>query len=92
MIETFFRGRKKRFAIRWLLEELDKHSSVAKRRRMNWEESHTLGLLTKEVVQEIIDIHERAGQTGVNPPPLSPEEQAFFKSFEDEMGRPNSRL
>lgn len=92
MIETFFRGRKKRFAIRWLLEELDKHSSVAKIRRMNWEESHTLGLLTKDVVQEIIDIHERTGQTGVNPPPLSPEEQAFFKSFEDEMGRPDSSL
>ena len=91
MIETFFRGRKKRFAIRWLLEELDKHSWVAKRRRMNWEESRTVNLLTKEVIQEIIDIHERR-QTGVNPPPLSPEEQVFFKSFEDEMGRPDSRL
>jgi hypothetical protein len=91
MIETFFRGRKKRFAIRWLLEELDKHSWVAKRRRMNWEESRTVNLLTKEVIQEIIDIHERR-QTAGNPLSLSPEEQVFFKSFEDEMGRPDSRL
>ena len=89
MIETFFRGREKRFATRWLLEELDKHSWAAKRRRMNWEESHTLGLLTKEAIQEIIDIHERPRQTGVNPPPLSAEEQAFFKSFEDEMRGPD---
>jgi hypothetical protein len=90
MIETFFRGRKKRFAIRWLLEELDKHCWVTKRRRMNWEESRTVNLLTKEVIQEIIDIHERR-QTGGNPLPLSPEEQVFFKSFEDEIERPDSR-
>ena len=92
MIETFFRGRKKRFAIRWLLEELDKHSWMAKRRRMNWEESRTLGFLTEDVIQEIIDMRERTRQTGVNLPPLSPEEQAFFKFFEDEMGRPDSCL
>ena len=93
MIETFFRGREKHFAIRWLTGGTRiSTASVAKIRRMNWEESHTLGLLTKDVVQEIIDIHERTGQTGVNPPPLSPEEQAFFKSFEDEMGRPDSSL
>ena len=48
-IETFFRGRKMSFAIWWLLEELGRHSWVAKRRRMNWEESGTLGLLTKDV-------------------------------------------
>jgi hypothetical protein len=58
---------------------------------MNWEESRTVNLLTKEAIQEVIDIHERT-QTGGNPLPLSPEEQVFFKSFEDEMGRPDFRL
>ena len=53
-IGAFFRGREKHFAIRWLLEELDTHAWVAKRRRMNWEESHTLGLVPKEVLEAII--------------------------------------
>jgi hypothetical protein len=44
MLDTFFRGTQKRFAIRWLLDELHQHSWVVKRRRMNWEESRTLGL------------------------------------------------
>jgi len=30
MLETFFRGREKRVAIRWLMEELGKHAWVAK--------------------------------------------------------------
>src|SRR5215471_657060 len=51
MIDTFFKGKKKSFAIRWLLDELHKLSWVAKRRRMNWEESRTLGLLPKEVIE-----------------------------------------
>jgi hypothetical protein len=92
MIDTFFRRRNTGFAIQWLLDELDKHSWVAKRRRMNWEESRTVALLTKEAIQEIIDIHEHGGQVSKDPPPLSSEEQAFFKRFEDEMVRPDSRL
>ena len=72
------------------LDEIHKHSWVAKRRRMNWEESRTLGLLTKEAIQEIIDIHEHRRQAEENPPPLSFEEQAFFKYFECEMSRPYS--
>jgi hypothetical protein len=90
MLDTFFRGKKKRFAIEWLLDELHNHSWVAKRRRMNWEESRTLGLLTKEAIQELIDIHEDRRQAEENPPPLSFEEQAFFKYFECEMSRPYS--
>src|SRR5215471_9277950 len=74
MIDTFFKGKKKSFAIRWLLDELHKLSWVAKRRRMNWEESRTLGLLPKEVIEELIDIHEHRTQAEENPPPLSFEE------------------
>ena len=72
------------------LDELQKHSWVAKRRRMNWEESHTLGLLTNEVIQEILKLHGRGSQTA-GTSALSPEEQAFFKYFEDEMGTLGSR-
>jgi len=89
MIDTFFRGRQKRFAIRWLMDELHKHRWVAKRRRMNWEKSRTLSLLPKEVMQEIIDIHEHWRQAGENLPPLSSEEQAFFKYLESEMAKPS---
>ena len=87
MLETFFCGREKRIAIRWLMEELGKHAWVAKIRRMNWEESGTLGILPKGALDEIIkDIRERRRQTEADPPPLSPEEQAFFQSFEQQMG------
>src|SRR6266849_5501440 len=69
MLETFFRGREKRFAIRWLMEE-----------------SGTLSVVPKEVLDEIIkDIRERRREAGGDPPPLSPEEQAFFQSYEEEM-------
>jgi hypothetical protein len=60
ILETFFRGREKHFAMRWLMEELGKHAWVAKIRRMNWEESGTLSMVPKEVLDEIIkDIRER---------------------------------
>jgi len=86
ILDTFFRGREKHFAIRWLMEELGTHAWVAKIRRMNWEESHTLSLVPQEVLDEIVkDIRERRRQAGENPPPLSPEEQAFFQSYEEEM-------
>jgi hypothetical protein len=87
MLETFFRGREKRVAIRWFMEELGKHAWVAKLRRMNWEESGTLNIVPKDVLDEIIkDIDERRRQTEADPPPLSHEEQAFFQSFEEQMG------
>jgi hypothetical protein len=90
ILETYFRGREKRFAIRWLLEELGKHDWVAKIRRMNWEESGTLSLLSQDVLDEIIkDVVERRRQAGQGPPPLSAEEQAFFQSFEEEMRKPD---
>jgi hypothetical protein len=36
ILETFFRGREKHLAIRWLPEELGKYAWVAKIRRINW--------------------------------------------------------
>jgi hypothetical protein len=86
MLATFFRGRGKHSAIRWLLEELGKHAWVAKRRRMNWEESHTLDLMPEEVLEAIIKgACERRREVGAGPPPLSLEEQVFFQSFEEQM-------
>ena len=86
ILGTFFRGREKRFAIRWLMEELGKHAWVAKIRRMNWEESGTLSVVPKEVLDEIMkDIRERRKEAGGDQPQLSPEEQAFFQSYEEEM-------
>jgi hypothetical protein len=88
ILATFFRGREKRFAIRWLLNELGRHAWVAKRRRMNWEESHILDLLPKEALETIIkSASERRTEVEADPPPLSLEEQAFFQSFEEQMGR-----
>jgi hypothetical protein len=51
-----------------------------------------LGLLPKEVIEEIVDMHERRRQIVENPPALSSEEQAFFKFFEVEMRKTDTRL
>lgn len=87
-IGAFFRGRDKHFAIRWLLKELGTHAWVAKRLRMNWEESHTLGLVPKEVLEAIIkDALERRREAEAGPPELPLEERAFFQSYEAQMER-----
>ena len=83
----FFRGKEKHIAIRWLLDELGKHAWVAKRRRMNWEESHTLDLVPKEVLEAIVQRASEHREFEAVPPSLSPEEQAFFQSFEEQMER-----
>jgi hypothetical protein len=86
MLATFFHGKEKRFAILWLLDELGKHAWAAKRRRMNWEESHTLDLVPKEVLAAIINTaSERRTDVEADSPPLSFEEQAFFQFFEEQM-------
>jgi len=87
ILATFFRGREKHFAIRWMLDELGKHAWVAKRRRMNWEESHTLDLVPKEVLEAIVQRASEHREFEAVPPSLSPEEQAFFQSFEEQMER-----
>ena len=81
-IDTMFMGRPKRSAIKWLLHELDTHRWVAKRRRTNWEELGTLGLITEKIIKEGI-----RARMGLNPPPLSAEEQAFFTFFEEQLER-----
>jgi hypothetical protein len=48
MIETFFYGREKGFAVRWLVDELEKHTWEATVRRMNWQESQTLSIVPKQ--------------------------------------------
>jgi hypothetical protein len=48
---------------------------------MNWEESHTLGLVQKEALEAIIkDALERRKEAEAGPPELSLEERAFFQS------------
>jgi hypothetical protein len=87
-LATFFSGREKRYAIRWLLDELGRHAWVAKRRRMNWEELHTLDLMPKEALEAIIKSASACrAEVEADPAPLSLEEQAFFQSFEEQMGR-----
>jgi hypothetical protein len=85
-IGAFFRGTEEHFAIRWLLKELSTHAWVAKRLRMNWEESHTLGLVSKEVLGAIFkDALERRSAAAAGPPELSLEERIFFQSYEAQM-------
>jgi hypothetical protein len=86
MIETFFYGREKGFAVRWLVDELDKHTWEATVRRMNWQESQTLSIVPKQVLVEIVqNVREKARQAEEAIAPLSPEEKTFFKSFEEQM-------
>jgi hypothetical protein len=69
--EPFFRGRGKRGAIRWMLEELGRHAWVARVRRMNWEAFQTLGLVPQEVLDAIVNgARERRRES--NPPGCLP--------------------
>jgi hypothetical protein len=83
-LEPYFRGKDKGRAIEGLLEELRKHVGVARVRRMNWEDTQTLGMLPKDVLDAILkESQERMREA--NPPALSPEQQDFFQSFEEQM-------
>jgi len=87
-LETFFHGREKHFAVRRMLEELGRHNEVARIRRMNWEESGTLGMLPPEVLEAILqEALAPASEADPAPPLLSPEEEVFFGSFEKQMER-----
>jgi hypothetical protein len=86
-LETFFRGKEKHRAIQWLLDELTRHAWVARIRRMNWEEFRTLGMLPPAVLDAILQNPRHMPGAEVGPPRLSPEEQAFFQSFEKQMER-----
>jgi hypothetical protein len=55
---------------------------------MNWEESQTLGLAPKEVLEAILkDALERRREAAAGPPELSLEERAFFQSSEAQLER-----
>jgi hypothetical protein len=83
-LEPYFRGKEKSRAIEGLLEDLRKHVSVARVRRMNWEDSGTLGMLRKDVLDALLqESQERMKEA--NPPQLSEEEQAFFQTFETQL-------
>jgi len=86
IIETFFGVREKECAIRWLMDELEKHIWEAKIRRINWQESRTLSVLPRQVLEQIVrNAREHAGQAAEARPPLTPEEETFFKPFEEQM-------
>lgn len=85
-IDTFFRGRDQHAALQWLMDELGTHKWEATVRRMNWEEEGQLGVLSKAVVEEIVqDVRERRRLAEADSLPFSAEEQAFFQPYEDEM-------
>lgn len=86
-IEVFFSGRSTEAGVRWLLEEQGTHLWEAMVRRMNWEDEGHLGVLTREVVNAIMeDVAERRRKAAEENKTLSPQEQAFFQRYEGEMG------
>ena len=86
-MDVFFRGRRPTDAIRWLLEDLDTHVWEAAVRRMNWEDEGHLGVLSREVVEAVMeDVEERRRiAAAAAPRPLSSQEQVFFRSYENEI-------
>jgi hypothetical protein len=86
-LQTFFRVQEKGLAIRWLMNELEKHTWEAKIRRINWEEFQTLSVVPKQVLDEIVrDIREQKRQAA-EVSALSPEEVSFFKPLEEQMAQ-----
>ena len=86
-LEVFFSGRSTEAGIRWLLEEQGTHLWEAMVRRMNWEDEGHLGVLTREVVNAILeDVAERRRKAAEENPTLSSQEQAFFQRYEGEIG------
>ena len=85
-IDCFFSGRGAEAGVRWLLEEQGTHLWEATVRRMNWEDEGHLGVLTRDVVNAIMeDVAERRRKAAQENPTLSSGEQAFFQRYEKEM-------
>jgi hypothetical protein len=55
---------------------------------MNWEDSQTLGMLPKDVLDAILKESQERMREAAGPPQLSPEQQDFFQSFEAQMENP----
>ena len=90
ILATFFRGREKHFAIRWLLDELGKHAWVAKRRRMNWEESHTLDLGAERGARSNSEERLGAQERGKSrPAPAVSRRTNFLPIFRGANGKPD---
>ena len=87
----FFRSKPAGAGIALLMKEMDTFLWLAKVRRMNWEEEGHLGVLSREVVQAVLDdVRERrriAAQSAVQPMPDG--ERAFFRFYEEEMNTAN---
>ena len=86
-IDLFFSHREKDSALKWLMDELETHRWEATVRRMNWEDEGSLSCLTREVIDAIMaDVRERRRKAKEQTPSLmTPEEQAFFQRYEQEM-------
>jgi len=80
-VDTVFKALPRQSAIKALLDDIDTYRWLARRRRMNWEEFRTLGLIPEEIIRQIVAAHKRES----GPAPLSDEEQTFFKSFEEQL-------
>ena len=87
-IDTLFKTLPKRSAVECLLNELGKHRWLAKRRRMNWEELGTLGLVPEAIIRQLVAAQKRGQDINPEPPlPLSAEEHHFFKFFEQQLAQ-----
>jgi len=85
-IACFFSGRSAEAGVRWLLEEQRTHLWEATVRRMNWEEEGHLGVLSREVVNAIMeDVAERRRKAAEENRTLSPGEHAFFQPYEQDL-------
>lgn len=71
----------------------DNYVWLAKARLLNWQERGDIGLVSKEVLEEILEnqkINEIRDEGGVLP--LSPGEQEFFKLYEEEANLPEGEF
>jgi hypothetical protein len=86
-IDLFFSHRDKDSALKWLMDELETHRWEATVRRMNWEDEGSLSCLTREVIDAIMaDVRERRRKAKEESASvLSPEEKAFFQSYEQAL-------
>ena len=81
-----------------IIGELERFVWLAKVRRMNWQEERYLGILSREVLETILDdVEERRRSRTLNPllnneeaiadrfDALSEDEQAFFHPYEEQL-------
>lgn len=88
-LDCYFRVQDKRNAIEWLMKDLGSHIWEARVRRHNWEYCGSLSCLSDDVIAEVIRrVKQRrrlAALAAQTPSELSPEEQSFFKRYEEDL-------